>query len=100
MHRVSYVLFLILALFVPHTVPGADVLNVYLSEIPGQSTKQQNSPGMALEILHKIGESEDIRLQENFMPWLRAIRSLDQDTIGIIVPFARTPSRERKYLWI
>ncbi len=100
MSRIIFSLWLFLILSMPQAGFGADKLNLYLSEIPGQSMQNDNEPGMALELIRKITQEAEIQLEETFLPWPRAVLHTQKDEKGMIAPFSRTSTREEHYQWI
>ena len=84
----------------PTPAHGADLLSLYMSEIPGQTMQNEDEPGTALEIVRVAAKHTGFKLNEAFVPWTRAVAKTAKDANAIIIPFARTPKRERNYTWI
>jgi polar amino acid transport system substrate-binding protein len=95
-------LFLVVALFLGSmsSVKSAEKLTLRMTEISGQTMLNEEEPGAALEIIRTLVGRTNMVLDEQFMPWTRAVKLTTTSTNSVIVPFSRTPSREDKFVWI
>ena len=73
---------------------------VAMTAIAGQSMDDADDPGTALEITREGARRAGIALTERFLPWTRALKMIEGSRRAIIVPFSRTPPRERHFTWI
>lgn len=73
---------------------------LYMTEIPGQTMIDEVTPGVGLEIMRLVAKRAGITLEERFLPWKRAVRTVELSEDGIIIPFGQTPNRERRFRWI
>ncbi len=79
---------------------GASGLTVYMTEIPGQTMRDQNEAGAALDILRAVTKQAGYKLTEEFVPWTRALQNTENRPMSLSIPVARTESREEKFTWI
>ncbi|MCW8916621.1 MAG: transporter substrate-binding domain-containing protein [Magnetovibrio sp.] len=100
MSRIITSILVFLALFFPRITFAAEKLNLYISDIPGQTMRDRDNPGMALALIRKITHRANRDLHEIFLPWSRAIVEMQKDENGMIAPFTRTHTREDNYQWI
>ncbi len=81
-------------------VLGSDSLTLYMTEIPGQTMNDDSNLGMAREIAHEAAMLAGIALNETFVPWARAVKAVEKSANTVIIPFSRTPTREKRFTWI
>jgi len=102
MKRISPALIVWLAILVllPRPAIAAEKLTLFMTEIPGQTMLDENESGTALDVARAVAERAGIALDERFLPWTRAVVETERGTGALIIPFSRTPSREKRFHWI
>ncbi len=102
MHNLIRQIFLAFLLFIVIAMPvrAADKLTLYTTEIAGQTMIDDAEPGTAIEIVREAAKRAGIEIDVRFVPWSRAVNSVKGSADAVIVPFSRTPARERQFTWI
>ncbi|MBL6958234.1 MAG: transporter substrate-binding domain-containing protein [Rhodospirillales bacterium] len=91
---------LVLFFLISHPAHGAEKITLFMTEIPGQTMLDDSEPGVALEILRTVAKRADITIEERFVPWVRAVKSVERSKAALIVPFSQTPARQKLFVWI
>ena len=94
------IVFACLVLLMPGRVMAQKTLTLYMTPISGQTMSGDSEAGIALEITREVVKRAGIALEEKFVPWARAVNAVENSSQAVIIPFSRTPSREKLFTWI
>ncbi|KMN36280.1 hypothetical protein VI26_07095 [Chromobacterium sp. LK1] len=80
----------------------APVLSVYSVEYPPLVMKGDagRSSGIAVEVIAQAALLAGLGVRMPEMPWKRAQLQVQQDADSCLIPFTRSPEREKLYRWV
>ena len=84
----------------PNRVLEAEARSLHMMENPGQTMNDDSELGMAREIARKIVKRASIPHKKSFVPWARVVKTVENSANEVIIPFSRTPNRNKRFTWI
>jgi ABC-type amino acid transport substrate-binding protein len=91
----------LLSVLAPQRAGAQETLKAVTANLAPYSIQgNHDEPGFSYELLTEMGKRAGLKIEMEFLPWLRALAVAKETPNTLLFTLARRPDREREYSWL